>query len=315
MSLLFFISFFLVPIGLIFTIQHWAGGSILFIMGFLGLNIYSIIKTIKNFEIIRNNKFILLLYILIPIMPITFFSKYLYFRFWDYPTLLIVPIFVLLSLNYLISEKHKDKRIVSILILFLVLIIPLFGFDFDRAPRRFYPKEWYDRYNVTSSVPIRLPYSIKYNETKELYAKAFKLKQSEKYFESIPVYQEALKIEPKNPQLLFDLSESYANINDLETAVSILDTAIMIDDSFYGFYNNRGLLYYKLDKNEKAIEDYNKAIMLDSSHYSVYCNLSLVYYDKRMFDKVCELITKAEKLGFNCNSNKQLRRIKRKSCR
>ena len=142
------------------------------------------------------------------------------------------------------------------------------------------------------------------------------LYKEKKYSESIKLYEEARKVEPQNPMMLFRLSEAYAKINELEVAIAILDTEISIDNSYSVFYNNRGLLYYKLNENDKALNDYKKAIALDSTTYVAYGNIALVYYRKRMFDEACEAIKKAEKRGINLDhaDNKELKTIKRLHC-
>ena len=94
----------------------------------------------------------------------------------------------------------------------------------------------------------------------------------------------------------------------------MLDTAIMIDNKYAGFYNNRGLLYYKLKENDKAILDYQKAIELDSTQFTFYSNLALVYYHEDLFDISCQQLEKAESLGLNINDYKELKRIKKRHC-
>jgi tetratricopeptide (TPR) repeat protein len=177
------------------------------------------------------------------------------------------------------------------------------------------PIEWYNRYRVDNSVPVRLPYDYKYIETEQLSIKAHELKESRKYYEAINLYEEALRSEPRNPMILFDLAETYARINNLEQAVILLDTAIMVDSTYSGFYNNRGLLFYKLNENGRAIKDYLKAIEIDSTKTTFYYNIALVYYYEDDFIKACESINKAEQLGLNLSNYKGLKRIKRKHCK
>jgi len=94
-----------------------------------------------------------------------------------------------------------------------------------------------------------------------------------------------------------------------------LDTAIKVDSTYSGFYNNRGLLYYKLKQNDKAVEDYNRAITLDSTQSLFHANLALAYYYMEKFDKACESIFKAEQLGLDITELKELKRIKKNHCK
>jgi len=312
-NIVFVITTLLIPIGFIFRLFDIPGGSFFMALGFFGFFVYYTIKTIKNFksEIPRT---IFLLQIMIVLMSFSLFTRYLYHIFGDYPSLIIVPLFIFTSLIYLIKEKAKVAKLTTVSLLYILLTIPLFGLDFHKSPRHYIPKSLYDRYGDTQGVTVTLPYSFRYSETEQLSIKAFDLRNKRQYFEAILIYKQARNIEPENPRLLFDLSETYARINDLETAITLLDTAIMIDNKYAGFYNNRGLLYYKLKENDKAILDYQKAIELDSTQFTFYSNLALVYYHEDLFDISCQQLEKAESLGLNINDYKELKRIKKRHC-
>jgi tetratricopeptide (TPR) repeat protein len=312
--ILFIVSFILIPIGLMFRIEQWPYGSLFFTLGLLGLFIYYTVKTIKDFLTKRNDKLNIVLQIFIVLMSLTLFTRYLYHRLGDYPGLLIVPLFIFISVIYLTKRKLRDYKLSMISILYLILSIPLFGLEFHKSPRQYIPKEWYNKYDVSSGVQVSLPYEFRYYETEQLSINAFELRNNGRYFEAIIVYKEARKLEPRNPILLFDLSETYARINDLVTAIALLDTAILVDDTYAGFYNNRGLLYYKLKENDKATIDYKKAIQIDSTQYIFYANLALVYYYDGLYEESCESIKKAVKLGFNVNDNKELKLMRDKYC-
>lgn len=312
-NIVFVITTLLIPIGIVFRLFDIPGGNIFLAMGFFGFFIYYLIKIVKDLK--RTiPKTIFALHIMTVLMSFSLFTRYLYHIFGDYPSLIIVPLFVFASLIYLFMEKEKQVKLTAVSIIYLLLTIPLFGFNFHKSPRQYIPKSWYDRYGDTKGVPVTLPYNFKYSETEQLSIKAFDLRKNKQYFESISIYKQARDLEPKNPKLLFDLSETYARINDLETAIALLDTAIMVDNTYSGFYNNRGLLYYKLKENKKAISDYQKAIELDSTQSTFYSNLAMVYYYEDLFDMSCQQIEKAESLGLNIDNYKELKRIKKRYC-
>lgn len=314
-SVLFYISIGLLPFGMTFRILHWPGGNVLFTFGLLGMLIYFTSHTIKDIVKKRNNSVNISLQILIAFMSVILFSKYLYHFFGDYPGLLIVPLFIIMSLMYLIKSKIKDSRLTIASIAFLILSVPLFGLDFHKAPRHYIPYDWYNRYDVENEVKIVLPYEFQFKETEELSNKAFDLRKSERFSEAIQVYRQAMKLEPQNLRLFFDISYCYAEDNDLETAKSILDSAIIIDSTNANFYCNRGLLYYKLKENHKAISDYERAIQIDSTNSIFYANLALVYYDENLYDKSCKSISKAESIGLDNAANNELNWIKNKICK
>ena len=307
-------SILLVLSGVIIKLQNWDGGNSILALGLLGILVYFVAKLIKDIVKKRNDLLKILLLVLIVLMSVLIFAKYLWYGFSDYPGLIVVPLFIFTSLYYFIKGENRELKIITTSILYLLLSIPLFINVSFRSPREYFPSEWYNRYQTDDAIPVKLPYGFKYIETEQLSIKAHKLRESKMYYEAINIYKEALVSEPKNPILLFDLSETYARINNLEQAVALLDTAIMVDSTYSGFYNNRGLLYYKLDQNDKAIKDYLKAIEIDSTITTFYYNIALAYYYEDNFVKACESINKVEQLGFNLNSSKALKRIKRKHC-
>ncbi|MDP4265188.1 MAG: tetratricopeptide repeat protein [Bacteroidota bacterium] len=313
-NIMFYVFLGIIPIGLLLKIQGFPGGPTLAAFGLLGLFIFFITKSINDYTNKRVSTRILFSQLLIILMIITIFCKYFFHRFWDLPALVIVPLFVFFSIVLVIKKELKDARLVITNILFSILIIPLFAFHFMKEPRKYIPIEWYDRYEGVKYQTVKTPYKFKYTQTKELDQRARRLNESGEYGMALKLYEEARKLESDNTDILFDMSDSYAQINNLEKAISLLDTAIIIDKSFAPFYNNRGLLYYKMNMNKKAIEDYNMAIKLNPDYPVFYANLALVYYYEHEFDKACEAIKKLRDLRFDYSDQKELLQIERIHC-
>jgi tetratricopeptide (TPR) repeat protein len=315
-NILFYASVGLIPIGLLLRSQDYLMfGNILTTFGLLGHFVYFIINGINDYLKRRRDGISSILQILIILMSFTLFAKYLNIVFWDYPGLIIIPSFVCSSLIYLIQGKRRDIKLITISVLYLLMIIPLFGIDLYNAPRQYIPKVWYNRYDVEGNVPVNLPYRFNFKETEQLSIRAVDLKKSKEYYAAIQVFRQAIKIEPRNSMLFFDMSDCYARINELETAISIMDTAILIDSTCAPFYNNRGLMYYKLKQNDKAVLNYERAIKLDSMKGVFYSNLALVYYFQEKYDKACETIDITKRLGLHISENKIVKRIQKKYCK
>jgi len=300
----------LIPLGIIMRMNDKIAGGFFIGLGLIGLFIYFVAKTIKDYLNLKSINLNIIQLILVVLMTVVLFSKYLFLRFSDYIGLLIIPLFIIVSIIYLLKEKSKNINITITSIFYLLLTIPLFAFEFHKSPRQYIPKEWYNRYDVRKGVPIDIPYGFHFKETEELSIKAFELRKTKQYYEAIQLYRQAIKIEPNNPRLFFDLSDCYARVNNLESAISTIDTAIQIDSKYAAFYNNRGLIYYKLKENKKAINDYLKAIEIDSTQMTFYCNIALVYYYEEEFNKACEAIKKAESLGLEVDNYEEFERIK-----
>ena len=193
-------------------------------------------------------------------------------------------------------NKERDLKIMITSMLFIGLTIPLFGLNFFKSPRNLIPKEWYDRYDVDKEVKISLPWNYESSVAKALSDSAFQLREIEQFENAVDLYMSSLEIE-YNPETLLEISTALANVNKLEEAIQYLDTLIIIDPTFAGSYNNRGLMYYKLKENQKAITDFKKAIELDSNLPTFHSNLALAYYYTHQYDQACKEIDIAVRLG------------------
>lgn len=309
-SVLFYATIAIIVLGFVFRIANLPGGNIFMTLGELGVIVYFTAKTIKDFVLKRIDWLAITLQILMVFMSAVLFSKYMFHSFADYPGLVIIPVFIIVSVIYFLKCKVKFLKLTIGAITYLMLSIPLFGIDFQRSPIHYIPRHWYDGLDVNIHVPLSIPRNFEFKETEKLCSEADELREEEDFRGVILVLEKARTIEPKNTYILFNLSEAYANSNKLELAIALLDTAIIIDDSSPWLYGNRGLFNYNLGFCDKAIVDLEKASQLDSTNYVYFANLSLAYYEEGYFDKARESIKKAELLGVNVEESRYLKRIK-----
>lgn len=287
---LFYASIVLIPLGVFLRVQASNGGSFLLFLGLLGLATYFTIKFIKDISKKRSNWTIALMQIILVLMSITLFSRYLYHAFWDYPGIIVTPLFILLSVRYFLV-RIKDFKITVTSVLFVVLSIPLFGLKFNKSPRHLIPQEWYVGLGavtfVRSSLP--LPWEVQTEQAKKLTEQADKFNSINSFDDAITIYKQSLKVE-YNPATLFHLSIVLASSNRFEEAISYMDTVIEIDSTFVLSYVNRGLFYYKIQDNDNAISDCLKAIEMDSNESTAHYNLALAYYAEEEYEKSCKEI-------------------------
>jgi tetratricopeptide (TPR) repeat protein len=128
------------------------------------------------------------------------------------------------------------------------------------------------------------------------------LKKDGHWDQAIKLYQDAITIESDNPKLYFELAECYGREDDLLRAVMTMNKAIVIDSSYAGFYNNRGMYYYHLFADDKATVDIEKAVQLDNKNPIYYLNFSLVYYSANRFDEACNAFQAAKAFGLDTNT-------------
>jgi len=91
----------------------------------------------------------------------------------------------------------------------------------------------------------------------------------------------------------------YYYLNRYDEAIEDYNKAIELDPNIAMGYNNRGLIYYYLNRYDEAIEDYNKAIELDPNLAMGYNNRGLIYYDLMMYNEAIEDYNKAIGLDQN----------------
>lgn len=311
---LYYFCLLLLPIGIFLRYQDVPGGNTFYALGTLGILIYYIASLIKDILRKRGNKYLFILKLLLILTAIVLFSKYLYHFFGDFIGLIIIPLFVFYTFFYFIKNKLILSKELFASILFFLLIIPLFFFSFYKSPRKFIPQDWYNAYNTESDIAIELPYSFETKQVEELHNSTKFYKQFKNFEEVTKIYTKALELEPKNPRIYFELSESQVKENKWEQAILSITKAIELDSSFYGFYNNRGLIYYKLKQNELAKNDFLKAIKLNEKFGIPYANLGLTYYYLNQKDLACQSFEKAEELGVKIYNFEEIKDIKERSC-
>jgi len=107
--------------------------------------------------------------------------------------------------------------------------------------------------------------------------------------------------------LAFKKEQEGETIEDYTKAIELNPTA--------KDYNERGALYYVIDKNHEAIADFTKAIELDPKYVFAYLNRGLVYQDLKMYEEAIADYTKAIELDPNetdaCNHREEAYRLKK----
>ncbi len=100
----------------------------------------------------------------------TLVSKYQYYGFWEYPTIIIIPVFFVVTTLYLFKQKKKDSKILFTSILFIILTIPLFILDdyMDRPPNQYISYKWFNKRENQQIIFVELPAKYEFEQTVEL---------------------------------------------------------------------------------------------------------------------------------------------------
>ena len=81
--------------------------------------------------------------------------------------------------------------------------------------------------------------------------------------EAINLYDEGLKIDPKDTDLLYNKCRSLKDLEKYEEAIVCYDKALEINPKYYEAWNGKGNALRKLEKYEEAIDCYDKALEIN----------------------------------------------------
>lgn len=76
--------------------------------------------------------------------------------------------------------------------------------------------------------------------------------------------------------------------DDMENAMSSIETSIALDDVYANAYGLRGMIYEKLSQYDNALQDYDNALNIDSHLIEVYNNKGLLYKQLEMYEKALQ---------------------------
>lgn len=102
----------------------------------------------------------------------------------------------------------------------------------------------------------------------------------QKYSEAIESYQNALKLQPNTPDLLFNCAIAMTNLNRLDEAIALYQQTIKVNPRFFEAYGNLGTVLQKQGKLEEAIFSYKKGLSINPQDARGYFNLGTALRDK-----------------------------------
>jgi len=215
-----------------------------------------------------------------------------------------------------------------------------YWYTYDQAARHYMKKEEFQKafdYNE-KALTLANDKETKFNS---LIMKGAILTNIGKVDEAEKYYDEAIKIDPDNPEPYRLLGHQYLKNGDYENAAKYFEIAaeksnnntnilMLLAASYLNgkkfdkaidtykrilssgvedglVYLNLGNAYREAGKEKEAIEPYLKALKLlkeknDKNVEVVYTNLGYIYYDLKMYDKCIELLSEAIKVNpNNCN--------------
>ncbi|HJJ23642.1 MAG TPA: tetratricopeptide repeat protein [Nitrosopumilus sp.] len=115
---------------------------------------------------------------------------------------------------------------------------------------------------------------------KKLFKKGINLMADEKLEDAVMVFEQALRIDPKNVETLMKLGYARFHLDDHNEALKVYDKIFDIDVTNPEAWNLKGLVHYEQKKYAKALDAVEKAIESDPTYgmawYNKACFLSLL---------------------------------------
>lgn len=85
-------------------------------------------------------------------------------------------------------------------------------------------------------------------------------------------YQYILSTQPKNPEALVELANTYSLTGDFKTAIKYINDALKVDDRYRDGYVLKGSIYKTLEKNDLALSSYQTAVQIDPDFFMGHLN-------------------------------------------
>ena len=115
---------------------------------------------------------------------------------------------------------------------------------------------------------------------KKLFKKGINLMADEKLDDAVEIFQQALRIEPDNVEILMKLGYAEFHLDNHNDALKVYDKVLEIDVTNPEAWNLKGLVHYEQKKYAQALDAVNKAIDSDKTYgmawYNKACFLSLL---------------------------------------
>jgi tetratricopeptide (TPR) repeat protein len=110
------------------------------------------------------------------------------------------------------------------------------------------------------------------------------LTEANQPFEAIPLFHQALAIEPENPLLWLNLGLAQQKTGDYSDAIESFQHSVMINDSFAEAWHSMGLIYYEINSLELSEKCYLTALSHSDNNPKTWNNLGVLYFNETRFE-------------------------------
>lgn len=116
------------------------------------------------------------------------------------------------------------------------------------------------------------------------------------YADAIAAYEELLKSEPRNAELLNKIGVGYSHLTKLDKAKKYYERAIKADPKNASALNNLGTVHFYQKKFRRAIKIYERAIAVKSDSATFYGNLGHAWFADKKYPEAVAAWSRAIEL-------------------
>lgn len=137
------------------------------------------------------------------------------------------------------------------------------------------------------------PYAISATVCVVLMFSFLTIKQNYFWNNPVSLYEQSLRYNPDNPDMLINLGDEYSKTGEAKKALAILFTVAEIYPDSADVYNNMGCCYSIIHEYAEAIKSFEKALKIRPNYPTAYRNLGVVYNEINKPDEAIKALSKA----------------------
>jgi tetratricopeptide (TPR) repeat protein len=119
------------------------------------------------------------------------------------------------------------------------------------------------------------------------------LTEANRPFEAIPLFREALTLEPENPLLWLNLGVAQQKTGEYAEAIESFQRAVIIDDELAEAWLSMGLIYYETKEFVLAEECYVSALSRNDNDPKTWNNLGVLYFTEGSYEDARDCFEKS----------------------
>ena len=133
-------------------------------------------------------------------------------------------------------------------------------------------------------------------KAQNLFDHANGLLDSQRYQDAIQLYDQAIALQPKNPDAWYNRGNALIGLQQYQAALEAYNKAIALQPNKHEAWINRGIVLTKMQKYSAALESYDQAIAIQPKKHQAYYNKACTYALQANVELAVENLEKAIKL-------------------